>query len=216
MTTHTPRRRRLVQRPATPPTPAEIAAQEAGRAQYAAQRRDDDIIDRLVFHSPDLPTEGNEAGEWPTDLGGLVTAQADHDERCVRAAWDPATGEQVLARAVAMARNEAAYRVTHTEGEYVAEMGTVDPENVYVGFAETYRGALAREKREATNKAKQYARTLLVKPVDAMTDDHDHDLVVEWFWEGYHRVVDDQYTERTAPSPALAAEIERLFAVWPA
>lgn len=209
MTTQTPRRRR-VRISAAPPTPAEIAAREAELAQYAAQLRDDDIIDRLVFHSPDLPIEG----EWPADLGGLAAAQADHDERCVRAAWDPATGEEVLARAVAMARNEAAYQTARHEGAHVAEMGTVDPEKVYVGFAETYRGALAREKREATNKAKAYARTLLTVPVVETVDDLD--LVIEGFGTGYQSVVDDPYTERTAPSPALAAEIERLFAAWQA
>ncbi|MDJ0454091.1 hypothetical protein [Gordonia amicalis] len=213
MTTRTPRRRR-VRISAAPPTPAEIAAKEAGLAQYAAEQRDQALIDRLVFHSPDLPTEAE--GEWPTDLVGLAAAQADHHERQVRAAWDPATGERILTRAIGVARNEAEYQAARSEGGFVAEMGTIDPEKVYVGYAETYRGALAREKREATNKAKAYARTLLTVPVVEVADDLDLDLVTEWFWQGYRGVVDDQYTERTAPSPALAAEIERLFAAWPA
>lgn len=212
MTAQTPRRRRRVRRPATPPTPAEIAAKEAALAQYAAEQRDERIAQDLVFGSPRLP----DGGEWPADLGGLVAAWADYEERCVRAAWDPATGEEVLARAVAMAHNEAAYQTARHEGAHVAEMGTVDPEKVYVGFAETYRGALAREKREATNKAKAYARTLLTVPVVETVDDLDLCLVIERFGTGYYSVVDDQYTERTAPSPALAAEIERLFAAWPA
>lgn len=189
------------------PTPERIAQQAAeseaaGRA-YAAEWHLDDLAERLVSDSRDMPVA---KGPTPVSLADVIADEVDREEHRVRAAWDPVMGEEVLSRAIARARNDAEYHTTHAEGEYVAEMGTVEPGNIYVRYGEAYRGALAREKREATLKAKAYAQRLLAAPVD--------DLMAEWFWEGYHRAAADPYSERTAPSPALTAEIERLIAAW--
>ncbi|MFT4086187.1 MAG: hypothetical protein QM658_03380 [Gordonia sp. (in: high G+C Gram-positive bacteria)] len=157
---------------------------------------DESAAERLVFDRPRL----DPVGPRPSTLAQQIPYERAQAEREVRAAWNPEMGQAVLDLALGWVRGESAHECASYAGRALAEVGTVDPDKVYVPLDSTHRHALARARREATAEAKRQARELLAAPVDELAADH--------FMAGYS---DDEHS----PSPALTAEVRRLLGLEP-